>query len=105
VNAWLSGSISIEITLPISPYKNFLNDSNGHGCYIKNCYYFNLWIIHVQSPTNLPKTMWNFVFNVTNVIFFNLKVLKWKLTKSIWIMTHVKLSKNMFLRQRIEKIK
>jgi hypothetical protein len=33
----------------------------------------NAWysgsIIHVQSPTNLPKSMWKLVFNVTNVIF------------------------------------
>jgi hypothetical protein len=26
------GSISIEITLPTSPYNIFLNDPNGHGC-------------------------------------------------------------------------
>jgi hypothetical protein len=32
-------------------------------------YYSNLWIIYVQWPTNLPKSMWNFIFNVTNVIF------------------------------------
>jgi hypothetical protein len=33
VNAQLSVSISVEIMLPISQYKIFLNDSNGHGCY------------------------------------------------------------------------
>jgi hypothetical protein len=43
--------------------------------------------------------MWKLVFNVANVIF-NLEVLKGKLTKSIWIMSHVKLSKNMLLGQR-----
>jgi len=43
--------------------------SNGHGCYLKKCYYPNLWIIHVQSFTNLPKSMWKFVFNVMDVIF------------------------------------
>jgi hypothetical protein len=31
VNASYGGSISIKITLPTSPYKIFLNDSNGHG--------------------------------------------------------------------------
>jgi hypothetical protein len=36
VNAWYSGSIVIEITLLINPYKFFLNDSNGHGCYFFN---------------------------------------------------------------------
>jgi hypothetical protein len=40
VNAWYSGSILVEITLPISPYK--INDSNEHGCYFKKCYYFNI---------------------------------------------------------------
>jgi hypothetical protein len=33
------------------------------------CYYYNLWIIHVQSSTNFPKSMWKLVFNVSNVIF------------------------------------
>ncbi len=35
INGW-NVSISIEITLPISPYKIFLNDSNGHGFYFLN---------------------------------------------------------------------
>jgi hypothetical protein len=48
----------------------FLNDLNGHGCYFKKCYYFSFWIIHVQSLINLPKSMWNFIFNVTDVIFW-----------------------------------
>jgi mitochondrial fission protein ELM1 len=30
----------------------------------------NIWIIHVQSPINLPKSMWKLVFNVANVIFW-----------------------------------
>jgi hypothetical protein len=67
-------------------------------------YHSNIWIIHVQSPTNLPKSMWKLVFNVVDVIF-NLEVLKGKLTKSRWIMTDVKLSKNMILGQRNWKIK
>jgi hypothetical protein len=75
VNAWLTGSISTEIKLPISPYKIFLNDWNEHGCYFFKCYYFDLWIIHVQSLINLPKSMWKVVCNVINVIL-KLKVLK-----------------------------
>jgi hypothetical protein len=86
----------------MSPNKIFLNDSNGHGCCFLKCYYSNLWIIHVQSFTNLPKSMWKFIFNVTNV-FLNFKVLKGKPTKSIWIMVHLKLSKNMLSGQKIEK--
>jgi hypothetical protein len=36
--------------------------------------------------------------------FFNLEVLKGKPMKSLWIMTHVKLSKNMLLGQKkVEK--
>ncbi len=31
VDATYSGSISVEKTFPISPYKIFWNDSNGHG--------------------------------------------------------------------------
>ncbi len=31
VNAWYCGSIVVEITFLINPYKIFLNDSNGHG--------------------------------------------------------------------------
>jgi hypothetical protein len=55
-----------------TPYKSiqfFLNDPNGHGCYFLKCYYYNLWTIHVQSPINLPKSMWKLVFNVVDVIF------------------------------------
>jgi hypothetical protein len=33
VNARYSGSKAVENTHPMSPYKIFLNDSNGHGCY------------------------------------------------------------------------
>ncbi len=29
---------------------------------------YNIWIIHVQSLINLPKSMWKFVFNVIDVI-------------------------------------
>jgi hypothetical protein len=32
-------------------------------------YYSNIWIIHIQSLTNLPKSLWKIVFNVANVIF------------------------------------
>jgi hypothetical protein len=39
VNAWYSGSILVEITLLISPYKIILNDSNGQGYYFLKCYY------------------------------------------------------------------
>jgi hypothetical protein len=35
----------------------------------KKCSYSNLWIIHVQSFTNLLKSMWKLLFNVPNVIF------------------------------------
>jgi hypothetical protein len=35
--------------------------------------------------------------------FFNLKVLKGKPTKSLKIMPHLKLSKNMFLNKKFEK--
>jgi hypothetical protein len=59
---------------------------------LKKCYYFKFWIIHVQSFTNIPKSMWKLVFNVFDVIFY-LKVLKGKLTKSRWIMVNVKFSK------------
>ncbi len=68
VDASYGGSISIEITLPTSPYNILQNDSKGHGCYFKKYYYSNIWIIHVQSPTNLPKSMWKYLFNVANVI-------------------------------------
>jgi hypothetical protein len=53
----------------MSPNKIFLNDSNGHGCCFKECYYSNLWITHGKLLTNLPKSMWKFIFNVVNVIF------------------------------------
>jgi hypothetical protein len=98
VNACYSGSIAIKITLLISPYKIFLNASNGHGCYFKNHYYFNIWIIHVQSFTKLPKSMWKLVFNVIDVNF--LEVLKGKPTKSKRIMPRLKLFKPMLLGQR-----
>jgi hypothetical protein len=39
VNVNCNGSISTKITFPTSPYKIFLNDSNGHGCYLKIYYY------------------------------------------------------------------
>ncbi len=68
VDASYGGSILAKFTFLASPYKIFLNDSNEHGCYFLNFYYFNLWIIHVQSPTNLPKTMWKLEFNVVDVI-------------------------------------
>jgi hypothetical protein len=68
VNAWYSGSISIKITFFISPYKIFKNVSNGHGCYFLKYYYSNLWIIYVQSPTNLPKFIKKFVFNIIDAI-------------------------------------
>jgi len=74
VNAWYNGSILAKITFPISPYKIFKNDSNGYGCYFKKCYYFNLWIIHVQSLTNLPKSTWKLVFNVVDVFFHYYKM-------------------------------
>jgi hypothetical protein len=41
VDASYSGSISTKITFLTNPYKIFLNDSNGHGCYFKKCYYSN----------------------------------------------------------------
>jgi hypothetical protein len=56
-----------------TPYKfiqDFLNDSNRDGCYFKKYYYYYIWIIHVQSPTNLPKSMWKLLFNVVDVIFY-----------------------------------
>ncbi len=55
-------------TFPTSLYNIFLNDSNEHGCYFLKCYCLNLWIILVQSPTNLPKSMWKLVFNIIDVI-------------------------------------
>jgi hypothetical protein len=92
VNAWSNVEISTKITLFISQYKIIWYDSNGHGCYILKYYYSNIWIIHVQSPTNIPKSMWKLIFNVTNVIFI-FGSPKRKTTKSRWIMTHVELSK------------
>jgi hypothetical protein len=58
----------VEITLRITPYKILENDSNGHGGYFLKYYYSNLWIIHVQSPTNLSKSMRKLKFNVIDVI-------------------------------------
>jgi hypothetical protein len=81
VNAWSCGSILAKITLPINLYKIFLNDSNVHNCYFKKCYYFNFWIIHVQSPTNLPKSIWKVVFNVGDVFFKKFRSLKRKTHK------------------------
>jgi hypothetical protein len=69
VNAQSSGSILADLHSPGSPYKILQNDSNGHGCCFKNYYYSNIGIIHVQWPTNLSKSMWKLVSNVTNVIF------------------------------------
>jgi len=42
VDASYGGSISIEITLPTSPYNILQNDSKGHGCYLKKYYYSNI---------------------------------------------------------------
>ncbi len=36
VNAWYSGSKVAKNTFLINPYKIFLNDSNGHGCWFLN---------------------------------------------------------------------
>jgi hypothetical protein len=85
VNAQLSGSKMAKIIVSMSPNKILLNDLNGHGCFFFKCYDFNIWIIHVQSPTNLPKSTWKFIFDV------------------IWIMTHLKFSKNMLLGGKNEK--
>jgi len=70
VNARYSGSKVAENTLLMNPYKIILNDSNGHGCYFEKYQYSNMWIIHIQSSTNLPKCMWKLIFNVANVIFW-----------------------------------
>jgi hypothetical protein len=54
-----------------NPYESkqfFKNDSNGHDCCFLKCYYYNIWIMHAQSPTNLSKSMWKFIFNVIDVI-------------------------------------
>jgi hypothetical protein len=67
VNARLNVLVLAEIALIISPYKIFFNDSNGHGCYFKKWYYSNIWIIHVQSLTNLFKSMWKPIFTVIDV--------------------------------------
>ncbi len=69
VDAQSSGSFSTIFTLPTSPYKIIYSDAKRHGCYFKNYYYYNIWIIHVQSPTNLPKSMWKLRLNIVNVIF------------------------------------
>ncbi len=84
VDAQSSGSFSAIFTFLTNPYKIFLNDSNGYGCYFFKYYYSNLWIIHVQSPTNLPKFMWKLVFNVNDVIlkFESLKRKTYKIHKN-----------------------
>jgi len=56
-------------TLPCKSIQDYLNDSNWHGCCFKKYYYSNLWIINLQWSTNLSKSMWKLVFNVTDVIF------------------------------------
>jgi hypothetical protein len=91
MNAKCNGSILSKITLPIRPYKILLNDANGHDYYFFKCYYYNLWTIHVQSPLHLPRSMWKFIFNITDVIF-QFGSPKRKTTKFIWIMPHAKLS-------------
>ncbi len=48
--------------------------------------------MHFLSTTNLSKSMWKLVFNVTNVIL-NLEIWEGKPTMSIGIMTDVKLLK------------
>ncbi len=102
MNAWYNGSILIKIIFFIGTYKIILNDSNGCGCYFLKCYYFNLWVIHVESSIKSSKSMWKLVFNEIDVIF-NFKVLKGKFIKFIWIMPHVKLLKNMPLGQKTWK--
>jgi hypothetical protein len=57
--------------------------------------------MHVQSITNIPKSMWKLVFNVANVIFY-LKILKGKPTKSKWIVTYVKFSKKFFWDKKLK---
>ncbi len=96
MNTWLNVSILAKITFYISPYNIFLNDSNGHGFYFLKCYYFNIWIIHVQSPTNFPKFMWELVINVVDVIlkFGSPKRKTYKIYRNN---AHLKLSKNMLL--------
>jgi hypothetical protein len=42
VDANYNGSILAKITFLTSPYKIFLNDSNGHVYYLKKCYYSNI---------------------------------------------------------------
>jgi len=58
-----------NISRNYTPYKIFLNDSNGHDFYFLKYYYYNIWIIHVQSPTNLPKSMQELVFNGVDAFF------------------------------------
>ncbi len=61
-------------------------------------------MIHVQSPTNLPKSMWKLVFNVIDVIF-KFGSPKKKPIKSKEIMPHLKISKKMLLGQCFWKTK
>ncbi len=98
MNARLNVSIFAKIVLFISQYKFFKNDSNGHGFYFKFFYYSNIWIIHVQWPTNLPKSMWKLAFNVVDVIF-EFGNFKSKTHKVIRTITHLRLSKTYFLKQ------
>jgi hypothetical protein len=37
---------------------------------LQNISILYIWIIHVQSPTNLLKSMWKLVINVADVIFW-----------------------------------
>jgi hypothetical protein len=67
--------------------------------YFLKYYYSNLWIINVQSPINLPKSMWKLVFNVANVIF-GFENPERKTHKVFKILPYLKLSKNMFLQQK-----
>jgi hypothetical protein len=61
--------------------------------------YLNILIIHVQSPTNLPKSMWKLEFNVANVIFWFGSPKK-KTHKFQRNLPHLKFSKNMLLEQK-----
>ncbi len=59
MNAQLSGSKMVETIVLMSPNEILKNDSNGHGCCFKKCYYYNLWIICVQSLTTFPNLCGN----------------------------------------------
>jgi hypothetical protein len=54
---------------------------------------------HLQTFPNLCENL----YLMWLILSFNLEVLKEKPTKLIWIMAHLKLSKNMFLGQKIWK--